>query len=284
MIDLLPVRIDEQMLLRYEALFAACFAPSPKFSPATLKWLYGENPDGQVVGFDAMDGDELAAHYVCIPSVARIGGVEVRTLLSLNTATHPKYQGRGLFTQLAEKTYQTATEQGFHAVYGVANANSTPGFVRKLGFQLVQPLEAKVGLGGLGIDFAAVRRSAQFERVWTAASLDWRSRNPCNPVRRGAIAAQRAAFHAKAFGSLLPAYAELPPEPSAPDLRRVAASPLRLFLGLVPEGAGGFGGYVDIPRRFRPSPLNLIYRSLAHPGTQLEAGRVLFSFLDFDAY
>lgn len=283
MINFFPVRTDAQMLLRYEALFSACFAPSPKFAPPSLKWLYGDNPDGQVFGFDAIDGDDLAAHYVCVPSTARVNGVVVKTLLSLNTATHPKFQGKGLFTKLAEMTYQAAAEQGFDGVYGVANANSTPGFVRKLGFQLVQPLEAKIGCGGLGIDFSAVARNAQFERVWTPESLRWRSRNPCNPVWSSK---NRRGFHAAAFGNLLPAYAELPPTYSSAgrDIVGRTMSPLHLYLGLVPSGASRFSGYMDIPLRLRPSPLNMIYRSLTQHSTRLDAGQMSFTFLDFDAY
>jgi hypothetical protein len=36
--------------------------------------------------------------------------------------------------------------------------------------------------------------------------------------------------------------------------------------------------------RLRPSPLNLIYRSFSPDVTALDASRIAFSFLDFDAY
>ena len=273
------------MLKRYEELFSACFPPSSKFSPESLNWLYKENPDGHVVGFDAVEGGELAGHYVCIPSQAKIAGTTVKTLLSLNTATHPKFQGKGLFTKLAEMTYQAAGAKGVEGVYGIGNANSTPGFVRKLGFQLVQPLEAKIGVGRLNIDFDVVAKEAQFERVWTQESLLWRSCNPCNRVWHSG-SNDRLAFHTAAFGNLLPAYAELAPHiTSLPrELSRRVASPARLFLGLVPRGSCRFGGYMDIPQRLRPSPLNMIYRSLTTQGVALEPGKMSFSFLDFDAY
>lgn len=284
MITFAPVRVDDEMLRRYEALFFTCFSEADKFRPRVLKWLYADNPDGQVVGFDAFDGERLAAHYVCVPAFIRVNGVVVRSLLSLNTATHPDYQGKGLFSRLAELTYSAAAEQGFHSVYGVANGNSTPGFVRKLGFQLVQPLEAMVGVGSLGIDFGRVSNRAQFERVWTSESLRWRCANPANPVA-GHCAGGLTRFHTKAMGALLPAYAELPGCLSLEGVEhRRPLSPLRLYLGLVPEGAARFNSYVSIPQRFRPSPLNLIFRALADPGQRLEAGSIHFSFLDFDAY
>lgn len=281
--NFLPASADLGMLKTYERLFSECFGSAPKFSPATLKWLYADNPCGKVVGFDAFDGEELAAHYVCVPADVRIGGNIRRVLLSLNTATHPKYQGQGLFTRLAEMTYAAGAEQGFEAVYGVANANSTPGFIRKLGFDLVQPLEAKVGLGRLRVDFSAVSRNAEFERVWTPEALAWRLRNPANPVKHVAGVGM-SRFYAKAFGSVLPAYAELETAFSTMSSREAWGSPVHLYLGLVPATASKFTTFVDIPNAMRPSPLNLIFRSLRGSSLNVAAGAVFFSFLDFDAY
>jgi len=270
MIKISPIEFDEKSLSGYVALFSTCFPKSNKYSQEYLRWLYCENPAGAAVGFNAWDGGKLAAHYVCVPAHALVGGHAVNVLLSLNTATHPAYQGRGLFTKLAEITYVDGAEKGFESVYGVANANSTPGFTRKLGFQLVEPLAARVGIGSLHIDYETSASIAQFERIWSPNCLDWRCANPGNTIFRrkhdGLVQ-----FHAAAFGKLLPIYTEL-------------SSLSRLFLGLVPEGACMFKQYFDIPQRLRPSPLNFIYRSLSVKVPKLEKGQVSLSFLDFDAY
>lgn len=280
-----PVQLDDATLARYGTLFSACFPGTDKFTPDYLAWLYVANPDGKAVGFDAWDGERLAAHYVCVPARAWVEGSEVPVLLSLNTATHPEYQGKGLFTQLAAMTYEAGAAQGFDGVYGVANANSTPGFVRKLGFQLVRPLEARVGLGPLRHRARPAARELSFERSWSAGSLAWRCANPHNRVftRSGD---GRCQFHAAAFGHKLPAYAELhsgalalPAQAGAPAL-----SPLRLFIGLSPDAAASYWNYASIPMRLRPSPLNLIYRSFSPRVAALDPGRIQFSFLDFDAY
>jgi len=39
-----------------------------------------------------------------------------------------------------------------------------------------------------------------------------------------------------------------------------------------------------VPQRLRPSPLRLIYINHAKPDDRLDPDRVLFSFLDFDAF
>lgn len=283
MIELSPVRSDPESLARYGELFATCFSRQPRFGTEALHWLYAANPDGHVVGFDAWDGNELAAHYVCIPARLVIDGVAERGLLSLNTATHPKWQGQGLFTRLANRTYEAAAESGYGCVYGVANANSTHGFVRKLGFQLVSPLRAMVGTGALGFDVDAAVSQAGFHRAWSADSLAWRCSNPVNPVymRRGRNGVRR--FFARGPAPLVPAYAELPGGDGQPAARSPFA-PARLYLGLVPAAAAGLGRYFDIPSTLRPSPLNFIYKDLTGRGRELDPASSFFSFLDFDAY
>ena len=280
--ELRPLQFDAKVMAHYCALFAVCFPGNSKFTLAYLHWLYQANPDGHAVGFDAWDGERLAAHYVCVPARALVNGAEVSVLLSLNTATHPDYQGRGLFTQLAARCYTAGAEQGFDGVYGVANANSTPGFVRKLGFQLVRPLEARLGFGSLGKGDAGT--SLAFRRSWNSASLAWRCANPNNPVR-SCEDGSRLVFHAPSLSSLVPVYAELP----AAGLQRPASAgaapmPLRLYLGLMPDQHRNFRSYVSIPQRFRPSPLNLIYRSFSTRVTTLDPAAISFTFLDFDAY
>ena len=285
--DFLPVRYDEAAYADYVQLFAKCFPMSSKYSRDYLDWLYRCNPDGLVVGYDARDGDRLAAHYVCIPARARVGGQEVKILLSLNTATHPDYQGKGLFTQLAERTYMAGADLGYDCVYGVANANSTPGFVRKLSFQLLGPLRAMVGLGALGIDFTKTN-ALQFQHSWSSTALAWRCASPVNPVIVR-TERNRTVFLAPAlFGGVCMATAEIIDEAinteTFVDIRGGIASPLRLFVGMVPSAAQRWAIYAGIPKIFRPSPLNLIYRSLSGRVKSIDPDAIFFNFLDFDAY
>jgi len=279
-----PIDHDQTTLAQYGALFTACFPGADKFTPAYLSWLYAANPDGPAVGMDAWDGERLAAHYVCIPARVWIEGREVLVLLSLNTATHPDYQGKGLFTKLAAATFEAGAAAGFDGVYGVANANSTPGFVRKLGFQLVRPLEARVGLGTLSHGAKAPAAQLSFERSWSPESLAWRCANPDNPVHRR-HKGERQQLYAAAFGLRLPAYAELDGGVHAPvDGNAPPLSPARLLIGLAPDANASWWNYASIPQRLRPSPLNLIYRSFVARVTALDPARIQFSFLDFDAY
>lgn len=283
--ELRPSSPHGPLLSQYQALFASCFPVATHLDAQYLSWLYGDNPAGTVVGFDAWDGDVLAAHYVCVPAAAMLHGKPSRVLLSLNTATSPSHQGKGLFTRLANATYERGTELGFDAVYGVANANSTPGFVKKLGFELLAPLDAAVGVGRLPLtSISAARTAAEFHRDWSPSALEWRSRNPARPyrvVRSGG----RICAEAVTGRPGLKAWAELD-DGNQDSLRLPSASfGLRLHLGLVPDVVRTRKmAWLDVPDRFRSSPLNLIFKPLGSETKVPHRDAIFFGQLDFDAF
>lgn len=279
-----PALGSSHMLDQYSRLFQACFPGVNHLDPTYLHWLYVMNPSGSVIGMDAFHGDRLAAHYACIPVEIEFKGQPVRAMLSLNTATHPDFQGKGLFTQLAERTYELGHSQGMFAVYGVANANSTPGFLRKLGFQLVRPLDARVGLGApVQVEWSRVSASAQFRRIWSPSQVQWRARNPANPLTISTDVVGIATITAKTDHKGFRAWSRMPVHESLMIgvTHRVPA--LNLFLGLLPDNTYHRGICIRVPNRFRPSPLNLIFRHL-EGGEMLDPRNVCFSFVDFDAY
>jgi GNAT superfamily N-acetyltransferase len=274
-----PAGTTPAQLDAYCALLNATFA-SNKFNPAALAWRYRDNPAGAVIGADAWDGERLAAHYVACPLEARIDGESVRGLVSLNTATHPDYQGKGLFTTLAEHAYGLGAAAGYSFVIGVANANSTPGFLRKLAFQDAGRLHAGV-LAKLPSRFETA--AVQYQGAWREELLAWRLANPdgrYTTSRRGGLTCVWAKTHLPFVqcGAFLSYSGELKGVGRAPP----AAT---LFLGLEPRMALGRQGFLPIPERLRPSPLNLIWRSLgdAAPKT-LRPDALAINFLDFDAY
>lgn len=279
-LEIKPTGTSPEQLTAYSNLLSRVFGAQPKFSTTALSWLYRDNPDGAVVGMDAWAGEHLAAHYVTIPMRARVQGVEARGLLSLNTATDPDFQGKGLFTRLAAATYEAAVAQGFQFVTGFANANSTPGFVRKLAFQVVRQLQAGLLLSPPR-DLPADR--TDFEADWSAEGLAWRLANPAGRYtvsRRGALLDIRSRtsvplLHCAAF--LKPTF-DLPVRDPSPWLPP-------LFIGLEPRAGLEARGFIPVPEKLRPSPLNMIWRSLdptLPPTLTPEATAV--SFLDFDPY
>lgn len=77
---------------------------------------------------------QIVGQYVAIPKKVRINNTEKECILSLNTLTKKEYWGQGIFTGLAEKTYQRASSDNKLFCYGAPNPNSHPGFLKKLNF------------------------------------------------------------------------------------------------------------------------------------------------------
>ena len=263
------------------ALLQTAFPGAHHFTEAVVRWQYRENPEGPVVGSNAWHGSELAGHYVALPMAAAVEGKLEKGLLSLNTATHPAHQGKGLFTKLARATYEHAAQAGYGFVVGVANANSTHGFTKKLGFELVSPLRAMIGIGAL-----PRRRpdtEVQFAHAWTPASIAWRLRHPAFAYRikqqqdLTLILSERRQFGARYVLSV-----REEPVPTGGLERETGGIFRKVWIGLDPGMNWAGKAYINIPMRFRPSPLNLIFKDLTGKGRTLDPQRVRFDTMDFD--
>ena len=64
---------------------------------------------------------------------------------------------------------------------------------------------------------------------------------------------------------------------------RKSATPLRLWIGLNP-GIKLRGVFVDVPQRFKTSPLNLIFKDLTGKLPLFDKSEIFFELLDFDVY
>ncbi len=279
--DLQPIELGSAALGPVAALLRTAFPHALHFTEAVLGWQYLENPVGAAVGFNAWYEAALAGHYVALPMVALVNGNRERGLLSLNTATHPAHQGKGLFTQLAKATYEQATRDGYGFVVGVANANSTPGFLGKLGFHLVSPLRAMIGAGSLPVSKASA--PALFEPLWDSASLGWRLSHPahtytCKRCKSGTmVVSERRQFGARYILGLL----DPGTLPESLPVERGSVTG-KMWIGLDPGMDWRGRAYVNIPMRFRPSPLNLIFKDLTGAGRFLDPAKVRFEAIDFD--
>ena len=278
------VQTDDESLHQYVRLLKICFPNATHLTLQYLHWLYAQNPSGTIVGMDAFAGSDLAAHYVCVPSTVSLFGKAVRALLSLNTATHPDFRGRGLFTNLASATYTLSADLGYSLIYGVANANSTPGFIKKLGFQLISPLDARLGFGRqLEIDWSKTFQLSEFRCLWNSERLRWRIKNPSNPIRSIARPNGVSEHFARTDKRGIAVWCEAPVSLLTPDSVAPNAILPRLFLGLNPRGCAKAKFTVAVPEVVRPSPLNFITLSLGEE-VSIDGDAVSFSFIDFDAY
>lgn len=293
------------------ALLSEVFHGSHIASPEYLSWLYEQSPFGPVIQSNLDDDRGRAGHYALVPITFARDGQDFPAALSLNTAVHERARGGGVFVELGAQTVQQAAALGIESVVGVANANSTPGFVRRLGFELLTALPANVmlplpgagagitsrtvgpGTSGIGLGPEAASLLAVPEhgeaRRWTAETLAWRLRRPGasyaihrSPKLLAVTAAERRAGLRVAIILKVFAAAALSGGEARALVRAVCRhhrAPLALHVGV--NELVDFDG-IALPGRLRPSPLNLIHRSLLTPPR--EASIVRFEFLDFDAY
>src|ERR1051325_872632 len=271
-----PLNNSPEEIKQESALLKLVFKKD-HFTENFLNWQYNENPDGKAVGFNAhSETAELAGHYVTQPMSAFLFGKETKGLLSLNTATHPNHQGKGIFTELAKKTYAHAGELGYEFVIGVANQNSTHGFITKLGFKFVGKLKAVIASGNPCEKYDDKNfNQFDFIRNWNKKTLHWRIANPANKycINDGKIISDSGKTMIKAvlgnFDKTL-----------LPSSENKISKPFSLGIGTelaIPSG-------ISIPGFLRPSPLNLIFKDLTGKNRAISFDKTYFACIDFDGY
>ncbi|MFH2142864.1 MAG: GNAT family N-acetyltransferase [Bacteroidota bacterium] len=104
-----------------------------------LKWQYDQNPFGKPFMIVACESEknELVGQYLVIPMEYLINSKIHYGTLSLNTLTRQDYRGKGLFTQMALKTYEKCADQNYNFTIGFPNQQSYHGLLRKLNFNHV---------------------------------------------------------------------------------------------------------------------------------------------------
>lgn len=263
------VNIDDNSLAEITTLLNLCFPKSVDIETKEyIKWEYLDNPDGHVEGFNAYFGQLLAAHYATIPIRMLINGLERKGLLSLNTATHPEHRGKGLFVKLAQQTYDYAKENRYDYVIGVANANSTHGFVKYLGFDLICPLTFRVGFG-LNIQND---KDFTYKRYWDSDLLKWRMKCPSYKYYKGGnTIVSPILYGAKKIVKL----------DTESQLKRLWFRPLNLYVGLGADLNKGY--YFKLPKFIKHSPFNLIFKDLTEGQLpKIKPDNIWFELIDFD--
>ena len=127
-IDLLAISLGREADPRYETLFA---------------WKHDANPVGASPAWVATDGERLAGFRVLMQWAFRQGETTVRAVRAVDTATHPDYQGRGIFTRLTLHAIDELRDEGVSFVFNTPNDQSRPGYL-KMGWQVVGQLPTAV--------------------------------------------------------------------------------------------------------------------------------------------
>ena len=112
------------------------------------KWRYLANTVDKPQVALAYCSGKLIAHYAVSPIILRRNGMKIKCAQSMTTMTHPEYQGKGLFVDLASSLYKKLYEDGYKLVFGFPNQNSHGIFNNKLSWQdigIIATLSCDVG-------------------------------------------------------------------------------------------------------------------------------------------
>lgn len=290
---------------------------TPRYSSlGYLEWQYLLNPNGPQIEANEYIDAKLIAHYVVILQTYHSLNGTMKLALSCNTAVSPKAQGKGLFTKLAELTFKFAKElHHVDGIVGVANANSTPGFLGRLKFSFLAPLPVKIGIRpwrntkrvsvhlvddqfltsnsfektASQIDFLP-DRSGAWSQLYDADILKWRLASPIGRYtifssKSGALITTDELYRGIKITVILKIFKAKQSE--SVDVKELIGAACKTYGSWFYLYAGFNNTAVvrglGLPRRLLPSPLNLIFRNL---GTGLSSDFKLgtFEFLDFDAY
>lgn len=247
------------------ALLAAALdrdAQDPRYDEL-FAWKHEENPFGPSPIWVATDGDVIAGVRVMMRWEFRLGSRTYRAVRAVDTATHPDYQGRGVFTRLTLRAVAELADEGVDFVFNTPNDQSRPGYL-KMGWQTVGRLPTVVrptGISAIGRMLGA-REPAQ---RWSL------------PATVGVPAAEMLDDPA-----VLDALADTQPVPGAMTTRRDArylrwrygSSLLRYRALSAPDGPSA--GVAFVRMRARGTARELVVADIVVPGARrgLEAGLV----------
>jgi hypothetical protein len=124
-------------------LYQSCFENNGSTKALEkIEWQFLNTPSGEKIVDIAVDesAGTVAAVYAVFPVNFTIGDQTMLACQSLDTMTDKAYRGKGLFVQLAADVYQKATNSDVKLVYGFPNGSSVHGFIKKLNWQLLDPV------------------------------------------------------------------------------------------------------------------------------------------------
>lgn len=163
--DYIIKRFQQEHIGEVNNLFEIAFQKPSKESLFENKFktiFCGASP----IGFIACDENNVpVAFYGVYPCTMIYRGKRFLVAQSGDTMTHPEHQGKGLFTQLAQLTYEACKSEGIHLVFGFPNENSYPGFVKRLGWTHFDNLSVYL-MRLKGLTWLRVKKTLRLPQSW----------------------------------------------------------------------------------------------------------------------
>jgi GNAT superfamily N-acetyltransferase len=118
-VDLLKISLGESLIPKSERYW---------------RWKHLENPFGSSPVLVCWDGNEIIGVRAFMRWEWIKNGQIFQAVRAVDTATHPKYQGKGIFKKLTLSLVNFCKESGHQFVFNTPNKQSKPGYI-KMGWQ-----------------------------------------------------------------------------------------------------------------------------------------------------
>lgn len=105
-------------------------------TPEFWAWKHRDNPAGRSPFLVAEASGELVSVRVFMRWTFHVGDREIPAVRAVDTATHPDFQGKGIFRKLTLGLVEEVSSAGVAFVYNTPNDRSRPGYL-KMGWQTV---------------------------------------------------------------------------------------------------------------------------------------------------
>lgn len=110
---------------------------------AFFAWKHHANPYGRSPAWVAVDGDRVVGFRTWMRWAFEDAQRRWTAVRAVDTATHPDYQGRGIFRRLTTSSVDELREDGVDFVFNTPNEQSRPGYL-KMGWSEVGTLPVRV--------------------------------------------------------------------------------------------------------------------------------------------
>jgi N-acetylglutamate synthase-like GNAT family acetyltransferase len=170
-------------------------------SEAFWRWKHVNNPFGSSPVLVAEEHNELVGVRAFMCWHWQIGDQMIKAVRAVDTATHPKHQGKGIFKQLTLQLVDQCQADGVHFIFNTPNKSSKPGYI-KMGWSSLGRMKifmkpmfgVQKKIPGFDVQYRFMELTAQevavnnamlYRTPVTSAFLNWRFANNPNASYMG---------------------------------------------------------------------------------------------------
>ena len=303
----------ENLDLRITAdLLNDVFKPKTSISVEYLDWQYHENPAGSACIGYLLEANEQISNYALIPKIFENPlGNKLTLGVGVDLAVSPNSRGKGLFRKTIEKSYEAGIIGNLDGILGVANSQSSPRMTEAMGwrklpsldFRLLKLSRSKIKLETFRlednelkkfpleefIDFKTFTHPSGFSPIWNEELLKWRLSRPeanyyLHTSESALLVTTKVSIGGIKVAVLLKTFPINPnevPFPIAPFASGIAKYHKTPFVAYWGKNHHFKMNGLKIPRKFQPSPLDLVVHFF-ETNSNFELSE--FELLDFDAF